>query len=393
MVNTGQKNNTAHKRIKQHQNRIYANPLPVLIDQRPSTFLAGLSRFGQKSLINPSCVGIYIKETQSVWVINERDIRVLWTRGFFGKGSLSRSEPTWNDRQRKLAVGDKPQPTAEEITSKRRVERNKMKIERAKVLTEAQLAAEAALAGIDAIKESPPVPVDEDNNDIVLNDKTSRGFEPSSPPKWEPLEPDEQEEQEDLSNAEHLQLTLQEAFFLAWGVGCLRIIDPQKDIFMSNRQLWKEFRYLPITLDSNSVNIDRLDNPFLVNYAVYHHYRSLGWVIKSGIKFCVDMVLYKRGPVFHHAEFAVVICPTYEDEADKSTSPFKLHNTDELSWQWLNTINRVNSQAKKTLILAYVEIPSKKRVENIDEPTEVLKEYNVKEVVIKRFVAARNRDN
>lgn len=162
---------------------------------------------------------------------------------------------------------------------------------------------------------------------------------------------------------------------------------------MSNRQFWEEFRYLPITLDSKLDNLDRLDNPFLVNYAVYHHYRSLGWVIKSGIKFCVDMVLYKRGPVFHHAEFAVVVCPTYEDEADKRTSPFKLHNTDELSWQWLNTINRVNSQAKKTLILAYVEIPSKTRVENIEEPTEVLKEYNVKEVVIKRFVAARNRDN
>lgn len=47
----------------------------------------------------------------------------------------------------------------------------------------------------------------------------------------------------------------------------------------------------------------RFDNPFLVNYAVYHHFRSLGWVVKSGIKFCVDLLLYKRGPVFHHAEY------------------------------------------------------------------------------------------
>ena len=46
----------------------------------------------------------------------------------------------------------------------------------------------------------------------------------------------------------------------------------------------------------------RFDNPFLVNYAIYHHYRSLGWVVRSGIKFCVDYLLYKRGPVFHHAE-------------------------------------------------------------------------------------------
>lgn len=46
----------------------------------------------------------------------------------------------------------------------------------------------------------------------------------------------------------------------------------------------------------------RTDNPFLINYVFHHHYRSLGWVVKNGIKFCVDYLLYKRGPVFHHAE-------------------------------------------------------------------------------------------
>lgn len=45
------------------------------------------------------------------------------------------------------------------------------------------------------------------------------------------------------------------------------------------------------------------DNPFIVNYVVYHHYRSLGWTVKSGVKFCVDYLLYKRGPVFDHAEY------------------------------------------------------------------------------------------
>lgn len=46
----------------------------------------------------------------------------------------------------------------------------------------------------------------------------------------------------------------------------------------------------------------RPDNPFLVSYVAYHHYRSLGWVVKTGIKFCVDWLLYKRGLVFSHAE-------------------------------------------------------------------------------------------
>lgn len=29
-----------------------------------------------------------------------------------------------------------------------------------------------------------------------------------------------------LEDMEHLQLTLQEAYFLSWGLGCLKIIDP-----------------------------------------------------------------------------------------------------------------------------------------------------------------------
>lgn len=55
----------------------------------------------------------------------------------------------------------------------------------------------------------------------------------------------------------------------------------------------------------------QFDNPFLVNYAVYHYYRSLGWIVKSGIKFCVDLLLYKGGPVLHHAE--CVICSLTSD--------------------------------------------------------------------------------
>jgi tRNA-splicing endonuclease subunit Sen2 len=43
------------------------------------------------------------------------------------------------------------------------------------------------------------------------------------------------------------------------------------------------------------------DDPFLVSYIAYHHYRSLGWVVKPGIKFCCDWLLYRRGPAFSHS--------------------------------------------------------------------------------------------
>ena len=61
----------------------------------------------------------------------------------------------------------------------------------------------------------------------------------------------------------------------------------------------------PPTLDSSLLlsPTRRLlpDDPFLVSYAVYHHYRSLGYVVKTGIKFASDWLLYRKGPVFSHA--------------------------------------------------------------------------------------------
>jgi len=138
---------------------------------------------------------------------------------------------------------------------------------------------------------------------------------------------------------------------------------------------------------------DRFDNPFLVNYVVYHRYRSLGWTVKGGIKFCVDLLLYKRGPVFHHAEFGVVVIPVYEDPKDKETSPFQLANVDPFTWTWLSTINRVNSQVQKTLILSYVTIPSQTRhPQHLLSSPACLAHYSVREVVLRRFIPARMRD-
>lgn len=199
---------------------------------------------------------------------------------------------------------------------------------------------------------------------------------------------------------------------------------------MHLEQIWTTFQsaQLSTTLTPSPPAPDRFDNPFLVNYVAYHHYRSLGWVVKGGIKFCVDFLLYKKGPVFHHAEyvlrllprllkltsvrFAIVVCPVYEDPADEETCPFDLQNTKPFEWSWLSTINRVNSQVQKvcsllsfssicseltsflqTLILAYVTIPARSRISPalLSSPA-CFAHYSVREVVVRRFIPARMRD-
>lgn len=146
---------------------------------------------------------------------------------------------------------------------------------------------------------------------------------------------------------------------------------------MTPSLVWKAFfaiHDLPIPPETSQTF--RFDNPFLINYVAFHHYRSLGWVVKSGIKFCVDLLLYKKGPVFHHAEyvfhqlqlraqlrkstpsrFAIVVIPVYEDPEDKESSPYELQNVEPFTWSWLSTINRVNSQVKKVASTAIFILP------------------------------------
>jgi len=139
---------------------------------------------------------------------------------------------------------------------------------------------------------------------------------------------------------------------------------------MTLEEIWLGFQSCELHLPTPITSKLHFDNPFLVNYVVYHHYRSLGWVIKGGLKFCVDYLLYKRGPVFSHAEyapflsrnyldlqlplvrFALVVIPVYQDPQDQERSPFDLPNSTPFSWSWFSTINRVNSQVQKVLSFA-----------------------------------------
>ena len=83
-------------------NRIYASPLPLLfIEPPPSrvTSILGLLGLSLTHIENPHCEGIFDPTTRSVWVSNIDHSMLLWRRGFFGKGDLSRSEPSWLARQ------------------------------------------------------------------------------------------------------------------------------------------------------------------------------------------------------------------------------------------------------------------------------------------------------
>ncbi|KAJ3007009.1 hypothetical protein NUW54_g3718 [Trametes sanguinea] len=385
-------------------------PGPVHSAYSPARLLS-LVGLSATRVENPRCEGVFDAATRSVWVTNERDSTILWRRGFFGKGDLSRSEPSWLARQinaRKAAgkctflkphlperISDlrrtRTDMTSEEIREKRRAERRQFKLDRAAAIARAAAEAEAAFA-----EGRVAAPVAIPSGATWKPPSSGESSLPAPPP---PEEEDSEsegeiEEEEPLENVEHLQLTLQETWFLVWNLDCLTVLDSHTNEPMTLSQVWHTCltaHPIPPLLRADAEQ--RFDNPFLVHYAAYHHYRALGWVVKGGIKFCVDYLLYKRGPVFHHAEFSVVVIPVYEDPEDQASSPFTLSNADTFSWTWLSTVNRVNSQVQKTLILTYVTIPARSRIspELLSSPA-CLAHFSVREVVLRRFIPARMRD-
>ena len=195
----------------------------------------------------------------------------------------------------------------------------------------------------------------------------------------------------EIENKEHYQLAPEEAFFLVFSLGALSVVDPVTGSPISTEQLLNLFRsysyFPPRAVGSPSLGPD---DPFLVNYAVYHHFRSLGWVPRHGIKFGVDWILYQRGPVFDHSEFGLMVMPAFSDPQWKEHE----HEEHKRSWSWLMGVNRVLSHVLKSLVLVYVDIPPPAVFEECMRRggiAEALKKYDIREVMVRRFSVNRNR--
>lgn len=399
-------------------------PLPAFIPHNPlSLFRIAYAVFSQVFWPPSShplvCYkGYFSHETQSVHVTDSKTIRALWENGFFGKGTLSRSEPRWLD-QEKRKRGFLAQETSEEVTRKRREERRQFKIERARKEREAieqQLREEGKISNLAPIdeteqtiddaqlKEKRPQPSSShakgclESSDRVANSRTpvSSEIKPANTTQILTSEGSGRSvEAADVKlDEEHLQLNPEEVFFLTYGLGVLEVSD--QGISIPTSSLFKLFCHQS-TSPSPDIPSIQPDDPFLLRYVVYHHFRSLGWVVRPGVKFAVDYLLYNRGPVFSHAEFAVMIIPSYS-HAYWFKNPERKANVqqkEKRDWWWLHRINRVQTQVHKSLILVYVEVPPPFHGDGANHKLDVgnvLKCYNVREFALRRWVANRNRD-
>lgn len=114
--------------------------------------------------------------------------------------------------------------TSEEITAKRRAERKQFKLDRARAMAAAAAEAEAAFA---EGREVPSIMSADGTRSIPSAATWKPELQTSSVEASAPSEePSAEIDEEPLENVEHLQLTLQEAFFLLWTLGCLTVYEP-----------------------------------------------------------------------------------------------------------------------------------------------------------------------
>lgn len=313
-------------RRKRHSNHQSGNPLPVLVESVTGipAHLAIWRTFSGR--FNHDCVE----------VVEAEDISTLYNMGFFGKGSLSRGCP------RSARKVQQPE-TLRERQWKRRCEWSSQ---------QNIVSSQVPLKQEDERISEKEVEV------IVIADTDTEGedFISNLSPR---LEKDRD------SRPEVLNLLLEESLFLSYGLGCLYISDLYGQKNLSISEFWN------ICLDS--------DKKFLQRYIAYHHFRSRGWVVKCGLKFGGDFLLYKDGPIFYHASYIVVTKVIFSENAVESGEL----NEKKMDWVTLMGLNRLAETSGKEVLLCYVIWPAGV-LPNPSSPS-IIKKFKVHEVLLRRW--------
>ncbi|XP_070793102.1 tRNA-splicing endonuclease subunit Sen2 isoform X1 [Pituophis catenifer annectens] len=165
---------------------------------------------------------------------------------------------------------------------------------------------------------------------------------------------------------EYLQLSLEEAFFLVYALGCLNIYCNEAPL--SILKLWDLF--------------GKAQPNFKATYMAYHYFRSKGWVPKVGLKYGTDLLLYRKGPPFYHASYSVIAELINDDFDGPLHRPF--------SWKSLSGLNRTTANVSKELMFCYLIKPSDMNEKEMLSP-ECLKRMKVQELILNRWVSSCER--
>ncbi|XP_066452574.1 tRNA-splicing endonuclease subunit Sen2 isoform X2 [Eleutherodactylus coqui] len=324
-------------------------------------------------------------------------IQLLYGKGYFGKGILSRSRPEYNIAQEELRGRWKDSKLKFPVISSIKYQHH---VEWAKELLKGQGMDLTSANKILRDYTSPIHLLDEDGETVHLEDsKDELQKEPADKsiptntenivregnPNYDPLskygaqDPDTDhtctQEVKKLTLVcrrnpfrifEYLQLSHEEAFFLVYALGCLSITYKKEPLTIL--KLWEVF--------------SAAQQSFQTRYMAYHHFRSKGWVPKVGLKFGTDLLLYRKGPAFYHASYSVIVELVDENFEGPPLRP--------LTWRSLSGLHRTTMNVSKELLICYLIKPPAFTEKDMNTP-ECIKKFKVQEVIVNRWISSRER--
>eukprot|EP00112_Aurelia_sp_Birch-Aquarium-sp1_P024663 Seg788.20 transcript_id=Seg788.20/GoldUCD/mRNA.D3Y31 product="tRNA-splicing endonuclease subunit Sen2" protein_id=Seg788.20/GoldUCD/D3Y31 len=275
----------------------------------------------------------------SVVVDRFGDMTFLYKMGFFGKGSLSKSSPkfskfgnTFDERWKSQMMKQSGRKLTDEDLKAKEESFEEIHSERLRQHTEWSRQQQA-------LEEDLPT------KQVKLED---------------PYEIDE-----------FLQLSPEEAFFLSFGLGCLTVKDEnEKELTIS--EMWTRFC--------------QLKPRFVETYATYHYFRSHGWVVRDGIVYGSDFLLYKDGMPFYHSSYAVFayLAENGEIGAAEVSLPW--------NWQFLTCVNRVAEHVAKEVLISIVTKPQGFKEDELSSPRCLLR-LQVQESLMRRWIPEKHRES
>ncbi|KAL0027480.1 hypothetical protein WJX77_004371 [Trebouxia sp. C0004] len=117
----------------------------------------------------------------------------------------------------------------------------------------------------------------------------------------------------------------------------------------------------PLSLESLWQSFVHRNEGFVHSYVAYYHFRSKGWIPRSGLQYGTDLVLYKQHPSLVHSTLCVIIIPMMfsRECAERSTTSSPELMVDgqngTLSWHDVEGINRLCVRVGKRLMLLYIQ--------------------------------------
>ncbi|XBW36334.1 hypothetical protein QEN19_001914 [Hanseniaspora menglaensis] len=315
----------------------------------------------------------------------------LWFNGFFGKGTLSRSQPTWLQRQLeklKLPI-NRVSTTLEDMTRFRRQQREIFKQKREEYeLKVEKLKQKNVLNPYEKlIKEYLEL---KELKDQIANQQAPNMVKSNSQvskKKKLELKVDDDILNDNIVDLEDFILTIDEYLYLKLVVS------------KSTKNLWNS-RYnliLQPEIKLNALIDSHQLKDAVFKFAVYFCLRNKSYIVKDGLKFGVDFIVYdKKGPVFQHAEYGVLL---RIKEGDVFVE--QLRNEDILS-----RLRVLNTSMKKMILVdvasnfqseEWEEVFVKwKKLDTFEECEkmfiDLIRQCNVNQMLVKRWSVDRNRE-